>query len=691
VLGPRAHAGLASLLLVAAAIAYWQWRVLAPIPPGQDVSVLTQDLYTIYVPLHAFAFGADGFLPWWNPYQLAGAPSVGSYNGGLLFPLNWLSWLLPVPEALGWICVASLALAGIGTFACARALGLSLPASVLGGALFMLGQTLVFTHLQPSFLIGSALIPLVFLLGGRLLAAPSLGRGAALGVALALQVLSGHAQIVVYNAYAAGFAALAWLLLSGWRPSRSWLRLAGALAVAAGVTVLLAAAQILPTAEVVSEAARQSLTPAQARPVEPPLGWGAALFAAGPVALFAVLALFDRRRLAIVLAGIALVAVALPIGFGTRLFDDFFFHLPLVDRFRMPMRMLLPAAFAAAVLAAIGLDVAKGWLARIGGARVAAACAWLLVLCTLAERFAANPNRLRIPQSSGEAYFEPKPFAHFLREHAGPDRTLLIKNWGRRFDLMEKLGSLHGIHVVQDFEPLTSDRYRRFLGLPPWANPDAPLFWGRYVAPPAGAQWRMLDLMATRWVAADLAVGWQTGLPPWFREAFRDDEARVGVWENRRSRPRAALLSGAVVIEDDDAALEYLRSERFQPRREVVVDRTVVWPANSISAPTRSGVEWVRDAPEEVRLRVATARPAVLVLADLFWPGWEVAVDGEPRPLLRANYLFRGVALGAGEHDVRFLYRPMSRRVGVAVSLLTGAGLVLWAVARSLRSSGGKY
>ena len=69
-----------------------------------------------------------------------------------------------------------------------------------------------------------------------------------------------------------------------------------------------------------------------------------------------------------------------------------------------------------------------------------------------------------------------------------------------------------------------------------------------------------------------------------------------------------------------------------------------------------------------VTLDVSTDHPGVLVLHDLFYPGWEVTVDGKPQTVLRANLLFRGVELTPGEHRVVFTFRPLS-----AENLLTAA------------------
>ena len=75
----------------------------------------------------------------------------------------------------------------------------------------------------------------------------------------------------------------------------------------------------------------------------------------------------------------------------------------------------------------------------------------------------------------------------------------------------------------------------------------------------------------------------------------------------------------------------------------------------------------------------------MLVLVDTWFPGWIAEVDGRPRPILRANYLFRAVPVPVGRAVVRFDYRPRSLRIGAmlsACSLLLLLGLVLRAVGR---------
>ena len=64
-----------------------------------------------------------------------------------------------------------------------------------------------------------------------------------------------------------------------------------------------------------------------------------------------------------------------------------------------------------------------------------------------------------------------------------------------------------------------------------------------------------------------------------------------------------------------------------------------------------------------------TRDPAILVLTDVHFPGWEATLDGAPVGLLRANTSFRGVVVTAGEHEIEMRYRPATFRWGVGLAL----------------------
>jgi len=79
------------------------------------------------------------------------------------------------------------------------------------------------------------------------------------------------------------------------------------------------------------------------------------------------------------------------------------------------------------------------------------------------------------------------------------------------------------------------------------------------------------------------------------------------------------------------------------------------------STPRRPGrVRIVSYRTDEVVLDVDSLDGGWVVLNDLWHPWWAADIDGQPADILRANVLFRAVAVPDGRHSVRFTFRPMA-------------------------------
>jgi uncharacterized membrane protein YfhO len=70
----------------------------------------------------------------------------------------------------------------------------------------------------------------------------------------------------------------------------------------------------------------------------------------------------------------------------------------------------------------------------------------------------------------------------------------------------------------------------------------------------------------------------------------------------------------------------------------------------------------------------------MLVLTDLYYPGWEARVNGRTTAINATDIAFRGVAIDAGRSTVEFRYRPAGFRQGViaaAIAVFTATAAIL--------------
>lgn len=92
--------------------AYYPWKAMAPdhVPANPLLGDVTFHLHPALI--YAAREIREGRFPLWNPHAFAGAPFFANPQTALLFPLNALAYLLPVPAALTLISILKLSATG---------------------------------------------------------------------------------------------------------------------------------------------------------------------------------------------------------------------------------------------------------------------------------------------------------------------------------------------------------------------------------------------------------------------------------------------------------------------------------------------------------------------------------------------------------------------------------------------------
>lgn len=171
--------------------------------------------------------------------------------------------------------------------------------------------------------------------------------------------------------------------------------------------------------------------------------------------------------------------------------------------------------------------------------------------------------------------------------------------------------------------------------------------------------------------------------------------AGTEVFENTRRLPRAIVVNDVQSVDDEAGAVRYfesvsrrlpsgaLRVVDFDPSRRAVVEGlprpSAQRPAGCDGAPGRATIRTYDF--DEVVVDVETTCPGLVMLSDIYYPGWTASVNGKAAPVRPTNIAFRGVEVGAGRSSVVFRYRPRTFRLGLAVAItaiivagLTAAG-----------------
>ncbi len=168
---------------------------------------------------------------------------------------------------------------------------------------------------------------------------------------------------------------------------------------------------------------------------------------------------------------------------------------------------------------------------------------------------------------------------------------------------------------------------------------------------------------------------------------FHDDLVGATVFENRNALPRAFRAAALEPVASPEAALTRL-ADGFDFRAAALVEETSAQRAESERAaaavappqggrqPAGAASAWrartllVKDDPDAVTIATDGADGALLVLADLAYPGWQAAIDGRSAPIVTTDGVLRGVRVPGGAHCVELRYAPASWAWGLGVTAL---------------------
>lgn len=369
-----------------------------------------------------------GRFPLWDPYTFGGRPFFAGLQPALLYPLTWLYLLPSYPLALHLNLMLNLAGAAFfaylfivrvtGDRAAGLAAGIIYAFSGFTLTRLMLGHVSIVNVLP--------WLPLLFFGIERLHDGWRPGM-VTLALATALIFFAGQPQIAFYSLAAAGAYALAALGQPGWHGRRR----AKLLAVAGGLLVglLLAAAQLLPTLEMLQHSSRraagmewrqvvyQSLVPLHVPQFIVPAiygtipehtyfwqlsGYEEVNEYVGVIALLlaviGVAAVPGWRKY--FFGGLALFALLAAMGQHLQFYRWLHLYVPGFGLFRWPIRLLALFAFSAAMLAGLGLArlrsgalsgaAVKRWQHRLCGLLLAALLAAPLLLALRYEQHAVG-------------------------------------------------------------------------------------------------------------------------------------------------------------------------------------------------------------------------------------------------------------------------------------------------------------
>ena len=123
----------------------------------------------------------------------------------------------------------------------------------------------------------------------------------------------------------------------------------------------------------------------------------------------------------------------------------------------------------------------------------------------------------------------------------------------------------------------------------------------------------------------------------------------------------------------------------LDPTHQAVVDKKFQEAIQPMASDSTATIQLVAYEPNYLKYEVNSEKGGTVVFSEIYYPGWQSTVDGQPVPHGRANYILRAMNVPAGKHTVEFTFDPASLHTTETIAFVALGLLVLLAVVAGFR------
>ena len=134
----------------------------------------------------------------------------------------------------------------------------------------------------------------------------------------------------------------------------------------------------------------------------------------------------------------------------------------------------------------------------------------------------------------------------------------------------------------------------------------------------------------------------------------------------------------------------------FDPGTTAVIDQRFKTGLEGLQPAADSGASIVltSHSPNELAYTSQNASEGFGVFSEIYYPaGWLAYIDGKQTPIVRVNYLLRGLRIPAGKHTIAFKFHPKIYYTAEKISAVSSVGLIIlvlaalaWALFQELKA-----
>lgn len=116
----------------------------------------------------------------------------------------------------------------------------------------------------------------------------------------------------------------------------------------------------------------------------------------------------------------------------------------------------------------------------------------------------------------------------------------------------------------------------------------------------------------------------------------------------------------------------------FNPKDTAVMDeQDKIADLDGLQVDSNASIQLVQNKNDEITYKAKTNAKQLAVFSEIYYKdGWKAYIDDKETPIVKANYVLRGLVVPAGEHTIKFEFKPAS--ITSARQIASVASILLW-------------
>ena len=120
------------------------------------------------------------------------------------------------------------------------------------------------------------------------------------------------------------------------------------------------------------------------------------------------------------------------------------------------------------------------------------------------------------------------------------------------------------------------------------------------------------------------------------------------------------------------------RLDSFNPKDTAIIEETdKIASLNNLEYDENASIALVNNKNDEINYTSSSSKKQLAVFSEIYYDlGWKAYIDNEETPIVKTNYVLRGLVVPAGNHAIRFEFKPTTIKNSIVAS--TFASILLW-------------